>query len=356
MQRKLLIVLILLGVVLLTSGCTESEMSAKEITEKVQQKYSSLEDYSTTVRIAVTYGEDTQTMEYEILQKNPDKSKKTMILPQEEAGTIIVNNGGQTWRYDSEDDAYQIYDGPGMPGENEQTDYSYIIENFLNEADVSFLKVENYEGRKSYVLLSKIGDNTPEVKIWIDTETLMPVKLEAIDNDGSRGIVEYQDFKANTGIEDEEFMIPEDVEVVITKSLPNQPELTLEEAKNISNYNILAPSYLPEGSDLARIIVDNEAYKAAGVEGTFVGITYSNEETTINIIEEFNENRNIVMAPTIASHEKTEKITINGEEGELVAFINDNSTLDWEINGIRILISMYPEDREELIKVAESME
>jgi hypothetical protein len=168
-------------------------------------------------------------------------------------------------------------------------------------------------------------------------------------------VIEYQDFKVNTGITDEEFMIPEGVEVVIAKSLPNQPELTLEEAQNTSNYNILVPSYLPEGAELVKVIVDNEAYRAAGIEGTFVGLIYSNEETTVNIVEEFNGNRNVVMVSTLASHEKTEKITINGEEGELVAFINDNRMLDWEVDGVRILISMSLEDREELIKIAESM-
>jgi outer membrane lipoprotein-sorting protein len=363
MKLKLLIALILLGAVLLTSGCTENEMSVEEITEKMQEKQDALEDYSATVQITVSYGEDTQIMEYEILQKNPDKTKKTMILPHEEAGTIIVNNSGQSWRYDPEDDVYQIYDGLGMPGEDDQIDYFGIIEYYMNEADNSFLGFEEYEGRETYVLLSKLGENkrddwyylAPELKVWIDNETWMPLKLEATDNDGFRGVIEYQDFKVNTGITDEEFMIPEGVEVVIAKSLPNQPELTLEEAQNTSNYNILVPSYLPEGAELVKVIVDNEAYRAAGIEGTFVGLIYSNEETTVNIVEEFNGNRNVVMVSTLASHEKTEKITINGEEGELVAFINDNRMLDWEVDGVRILISMSLEDREELIKIAESM-
>jgi outer membrane lipoprotein-sorting protein len=192
MKLKLLIALIILGAVLFTSGCTENEMSVEEINEKVQQKHSSLEDYSATVRIEVTDGSETQVMMYEILQKNPDKSKKTMILPQEEAGTIIVNNSGQSWRYDPGDDVYQIYDGLGMPGEDDQIDYFGIIEYYMNEAENSFLDFEEYEGRETYVLLSKLGENkrddwyylAPELKVWIDNETWMPLKLEATDNDG----------------------------------------------------------------------------------------------------------------------------------------------------------------------------
>ncbi|WP_321430262.1 DUF4367 domain-containing protein [uncultured Methanolobus sp.] len=366
MKLKLLIALILLGAVLL-SGCTEDDITVEKITEEMQEKQDALDDYSATVRIEVTDGSDTQVMMYEILQKNPDKSKKTMILPQEEAGTIIVNNSGQSWRYDPEDDVYQIYDGPGMPGEDDQIDYSGIIEYYLNEADVSFVKVEDYEGRKSYVLLSKISEDkssdwyylAPELKVWIDNETWMPLKLEATDNKkyGFRGVIEYHDFKVNTGIADEEFEVPEGIEVVISKWYSDPQYLTLEEASRISNFEILTPSYLPEEYELSKVLVDNEAYKAAGEDGTFVLITYSKSgESAIYLSEEFNENKNIVRVPTIASDEETERIEINGKKGELTAYIYHDSMLDMEVNGARIVISMYPGDRDELIKMAESMQ
>jgi hypothetical protein len=73
-------------------------------------------------------------------------------------------------------------------------------------------------------------------------------------------------------------------------------------------------------------------------------------------VEEFNGNRNVVMVSTLASDDRSEEITINGKDGELIAFVSENNhTLDWKTNDIRILISMDSGNREELIKIAESM-
>ncbi|WP_340820374.1 DUF4367 domain-containing protein [Methanolobus sp. WCC4] len=367
MGTKMLVILLLMAAVLLSSGCTEGEMTAEEIAEKVQQEQFALDDYSATVLMTSTSGENSQIVKYELVEKGPDRSKITMLLPQEEAGIIRVENGDQMWRYDPEDEAFVLYDGLLLP-DDYNGKYSEMIEYYLNEADIGIMGMEIYEGRETYVLLSepkkdRNDDGGPvdfESKIWVDKETWVPLRLETTFTEGGgselTGVVEYQDFKVNTGIEDEDFEIPEDTEVIMSGSLPIQPELTLEEAKNISANKILIPSYLPEGYEFVKVFVDTEAYKAAGEEGTFIGIIYSKEEeSSIYISEEFNEGGNAVVVPSIEADEEFEVVTINGEEGKLLTFGNGDYRLDWEVNGNRVIISTYHGDRDELIKIAESM-
>ena len=370
MKRKLLLILLLMGAVLLTSGCTENEMTAGAIAEQIQKKQESINDYSATVHIENVFGGQMQTTEYQFIRKNPNMSKTVMILPEENAGTVNVRNRNLVWRYVPEHDVVQVLDMSGMNDTYPLEDYSDIVGYYLNETKVSIQGSGVYDGRRTYILLSEPVVNetsdddflAPVIKAWVDKETWMVLKIEATGKMDKKSdeeydiVIEYRDFKVNTGINDDEFAIPKDIEVEIVKDYLDlvAQEFTIEEAEDISDYNILVPSYLPEGYEFTRIMVDDETYKGSSILETVI-IIYSNGENGIYITENFYTDTNSMPAVSDNQNLDVKSAKINGEDAELFLFSGNSKTLNWDVNNSRISVSVTM-DEEELLKMAESME
>ncbi len=362
MKKKSLLVLFLVGLSIFISGCIDDEFTAEQIAEKLQDKQANIEDYSATAHITVSADYQVQEIEYEIVQKMPDKSRSVVVEPNEQAGIITVCNGESVWVYDPAIDAVIIdslvssdtsaIDYTGIPA----IDYTSLISGMLNESHVSMEGLERIDDKDTYIISIEPKDNSSDEgdvtdgKVWIDKETWMPLKIEMSRDDEEQVLVEYQNFKFNSGISDEEFEfeIPEGANVFDLRRRP--VKMTFEEAQGISEFEMNIPSYIPEGYEPDNVQFSNNSL-ATGLKESFT-LIYSGAEDNIAISEHFYEGERDSSSFPIW---EAETVFVNGAEANLYTMDGDNKWLEWETGYVTIHIRGSL-DTEEIIKIAESMD
>ncbi len=359
MYIKKLVILILISLALLASGC-EEKMSAEEIVAKMQEKEASLEDYSGTIHTTtyVNGGKDLED-EIQIMYKKPDLMKTFGVEEGKEFES--VSDGEFVWSYSAETNTVTKMELPEEPLLTEK-DFVSIIGNFVNESEVSMLGVEEVDGRSAYVLEArpKVKENGSELasrtKIWIDRETWMVLKSSIYNNKGNLITeVEIRDLKINTGIPDSEFKfeIPEGAKVEtldMDEELKVPDNLSLEEARQQASFEILVPEYMPDGYMLNSTMISEEGDRAAEGQGSeTVILSYQKGAENFDVIETVYENK----SKENSFMEGAEKISINGKEGKYLNEFGDTKMLQWELGGVEInLIGSL--EKTEMLKIAES--
>jgi outer membrane lipoprotein-sorting protein len=359
MKSKIVFVLFLIGIAILNSGCIGEDLTADQIAEKMQEKQDSVEDISATVHMTASMGDNVQETEYQIIQKNPGKSKTVTIMPEEMAGQVTVSNGEKMWIYDPTNNQVTIMALPDTP-EISEFDYANAIGSLLNETDVSLEGTEELDGRDTFVLMlvpKEVEEESPfnsDTKVWVDEETWTPLKIEMGTDDTYHIIVEYRDFEVNTGISDDEFEfeIPEGAEVTEIDDLEDllPVSMALDEAQEISEFEILVPSYVSEGYELDHVSYSKNSLVSNLKES--ITLFYSNEEEQILVSENFYEGEKETDSLSIL---ESETVSVNGEDADLYSMYGDSLMLQWETDDAILSISASL-DRDEIIKIAESME
>ncbi|WP_406658097.1 DUF4367 domain-containing protein [Methanolobus sp. ZRKC2] len=357
MKTGLFFVLLLIGIALFSSGCTDEELSAERIAEKMQEKQANIKDYSATIHVTTSFEGQVQKMEYEIIQKNPEKTKITIKQPDEFAGSISVCNGKNKWEYNPSTNIVEVWDNFKVL-ETSEFDYANMFKDILEESDVAIVGVEEFNDRNTYVITVKSKEKRDEenyfaydMKAWVDEETWIPLKYESTMTRAKEGeyrsTVEYQNFKTNTGIRDEEFEfeIPNGAEVRKIGDAYAILKSTLEE----SEFDFLIPSYMPEGYELEHTFFNDES---SGVpDKGALTLIYSNGENEIFVSETFYEEDNgLIPIPS-----KRENISINGVDAKFVADTGHFRKLQWKTNNTLMIIDANLE-KEEIIRIAKSMQ
>ncbi|MCQ1534129.1 outer membrane lipoprotein-sorting protein [Methanosarcina sp. KYL-1] len=358
--RKALAVLILLVSALFVSGCT-GELSTEEIAEQMQEKEASIQDYSYTMHMTLHLGELTQESELRILQKKPNKVKTISIEPEEDAGSFAVSDGEVMWTYDPKTNTVTKIEMPDTPVLGEM-DYAGIIEDFLNETNVSLLGVEEIDGRSAYLLEANPKEEEKGMRLiegmrlWVDKETWMPLRYETYDINGDPVIeLEISDLEVNQGIPDSEFVfeVPEGatVRTVDMDSFEIPEQTTLEKAREAARFEILVPEYLPEGYVFNYSRIFNNSWIAPeGQTFETVSLTYENEEDDVISLSETVYETEAPEAPIMNS---AEDVSINGAEGKYLT-LGNMKILTWKIGDIELSLACTL-DKEELLKIAESI-
>jgi outer membrane lipoprotein-sorting protein len=357
MRFKILFVLLLVSTVLFNSGCMGEDFTADQIAEKMQEKQAGIEDMSATVHMTMTNEAGTQEMEYETLQKMPDKTKSVVVYPEEMAGQVTVSDGEKMWIYYPDANKVTIMTMPEISDDFE-VDYTSIIGDLLNETDASLVGTENVDGRDTFILMLVPKDEedslyASDMKVWVDDETWTPLKIEMGTEDTYQITVEYRNFEINTGISDDEFEfeIPEGAEVTEIDNFDDMlpVSMTLEEAQNLSDYEITTPSYLPVGYELNNVMFSNTSISADIDES--VTLMYSYDDNGIIITEIFYNgeiDQNSIML-------ESETVSVNGEEADLYSMYDNSLMLQWKHDNAILTLSASL-DRNEIIQIAESME
>jgi len=348
-KYKLLLMLLLISSAMFVAGCIDKDLSAEQIAEKMQQKQDGIEDYSYTMYMTMEFGDQNMVTEADMMYKKPNKFKAVQKQPAEMAGSVTVSDGETTWIYDSQQNTVMIMDMPDI--EQNEMNYLQLIEMMMNESDFSLAGVENFDGRTTYVIDMSPKDESDivmlgDMKVWIDEETWMPLKMDVKDADGNPMYsAEYRNFQINTGISDEEFQfeIPEDAKVQTMDEMMLPQAMTLEQAQEEATFDILVPSYLPDGYEFENAMV------IQGFVET-VSLTYHNDDERLGISEMVFEDE----PQTSPIMDSAEVVNINDVEGKLVTIYDDNKMLQWEIGNIQLTLSGSL-DKEDLIQIAESM-
>ena len=358
MKYKIVFVLFLVCITLFNSGCIGEDLTADQIAEKMQEKQANIEDTSATVHTITSIGDKVQETEFTMIQKNPNKLKSVATMPEEIAGQISVSNGEKMWTYDPTSNQVTILALPET-AEDFEMDYASAIGSLLNETDVSLLGTEEVDGRDTFVLMldSKEDDGplSSDIKVWVDEETWTPLKIKMGTEDTYQIIVEYRDFEVNTGVSDDvfEFEIPEGAEVIEIDDFDDllPVDMTLEEAQDASEFEILVPLYMAEGYELDHVTYSDNSLTAGLKES--VTLFYSNDEELILVSESFYESEKY--SNPLSSMMESETVSINGVEGDLYSMYGDSIMLQWESGDVMMSISGTL-DTSEIVQIAESMQ
>ncbi|WP_340820794.1 DUF4367 domain-containing protein [Methanolobus sp. WCC4] len=136
---------------------------------------------------------------------------------------------------------------------------------------------------------------------------------------------------------------------------PKDCRITFEQAQEITNNSILVPSYLPDGYKMQSACLVNGTSDHPDFTG-YSQLIYTNENSSFSVTEDFSGTKEFTFeAPASDDDVEVEKITIGGHEGELRTIRDEVMRINWYIDGISVSVSSHFLEKNELIRIAESV-
>jgi outer membrane lipoprotein-sorting protein len=321
-------------------------------------KENNTRDYSYTMHMTSYFGGETKETESKTMFKKPNMIKSIVTEPGKENQTIIVSDGKILWSYTPDTNTVTKMK-ISKPSELTENDYTNIIDNFLNDTNVTVLGVENVDGRKTYLLETTPKENDGDyeliykTKIWVDQETWMPLRYATYNSDGNLTMkLEIQDLQVNTGLPDSEFKfeIPEGAKIIDMGEIKPPEKLSLEEARKKASFKILTPEYLPESYEFNNsMIYNNSQFSPENQRFETVEITYTRDKAFISLAETVSMNQ----SSDATIMDKGEDIQINGIEGKYLS-IGKTKLLTWKLGEVNLSLCSSLE-KDEMLKIAESV-
>lgn len=409
-KKNLLLISFLVVLFIFSSGCEEEssaegvasnmqlndkevisgiQPNAEEIISNLQMKTGDLEDYSFTMYVNLSSKEQKPEI-YEVAWKKPDLMNMTLLSPEKNAEVITVSDGNFQWVYNPEDKTVfktEISDDFNGLKLFEPDVYAEFLNGIiLNGKTASLLRTENIDGKSVYLLeltpseknesLERKSQRMSEAwssRIWVDSENWMLLRYKLYDSKGNVTLdMEIQNLKLNTEIPDSkfEFKIPEGAQVKLlgVEDFKAEPKkITLEEAKQLVDFEVLTPKDLPEGYEFNYSTVSSSKdtpYSAflhsgfsifAGKNYEGITLIYKKGDNEICIIEKIVENDYPNFPKTLDFESESEDILINGKNGMISSIFGGNmKTLTWQNEELEITI-ISSLDKTELLNVAESV-
>ena len=205
-----------LAVILTITTISCSLQRDVDIHTRIYRKYSNVRSFSAEIEVTVTVERTTNTYQMRQYYKS-DMFREDILSPENLAGTTYIFAGGTMLVIppDNNDDI-QFKDIP------ETRNYTFLPEFFSRyfnaEAEVSSINTELTdiaEDDNVTVLEIQLDGNNiyrASQKLWIDNQTLKPIRLETFDVNGTSLItVTFTEFNLNTNISDEIFNIPREI-------------------------------------------------------------------------------------------------------------------------------------------------
>jgi hypothetical protein len=117
----------------------------------------------------------------------------------------------------------------------------------------------------------------------------------------------------------------------------------------------MIPSYLPEGYEMQSMCLVNGTSEGADFSG-YSQLTYTSANGAFFVEEDFSGTEEFTFeAPASDDDVKVEKLTIGDHEGELQIHHNETRKVSWDADGIRISVSSHNLEKNELVRIAESV-
>ncbi|WP_048066117.1 outer membrane lipoprotein-sorting protein [Methanosarcina acetivorans] len=385
-KRHFLLILFLVSLSIFISGCGEKSgvegftsdirPDGEEVVSNMQMKMDSLEDYSFTMYVnSSSRGQNPEI--YEVVWKKPDLMKMILLGPDNDTKIIMVSDGDFQWIYSSESETvFKAETSDDFEGLKlfEPDIYAGFLNGFvLSGRSPSLLGTENIDGESVYLLeLTPYGNNESlqsKSRIWVDSENWMLLGYELYDSKGNVYLdMEIRDLRLNTEIPDSEFEfnIPDgaQVKVLEPEDFKNEPEkMTLEEAKQLTDFEILIPDSLPEGYEFNYSTVSSgidTPYSTflhsgfsifAGYPQEKITLVYTNGEDEIRIVESISEQS---LPETQNFESEGEPVLVNNKSGTISSVFGGNmKALTWQDGELEITI-FSSLDKGELLNIAES--
>ena len=361
MRKRLLLGLsLLVTLTLLLSGCQPGP-TAEEIVAKMQEVEASTEDAHAVVEFDVQAEDMDMDLQVvvELWEKRPAKLRAEVIEADEAEfkGVISVTDGEQAWLYhpgenvvvtgalgDLESDEIPV-DPQQVIGLMEEG-IQWAMDNF----DVKLAGEEELNGVATYKLefTPKEGEDYPmpipadaKATLWVEKDRWIALQAHVDGSTFGEGWVRVRSFEFNTGLDDAlfQFEIPEGAEVINVADMEPVP-LTLDEAEAQAGFDLLVPTYEPDGATLIEVFRVGDAFV----------LRYDHSTTSFTIVQG-DLPQPMQQSP---SGEVTE-VTVRGQTAALFADDTGNSFLAWTEDGVSIAIAGHI-SADEIVKVAESLQ
>jgi len=200
---------ILLGAMLLFSGCGLLSKDDPAAYEKIQAKLTQMESYEAAATVAFVSNKNTH--EYETLQQCRISGEYRIEVtgPDKVAGNITIFDGNIICQY-NERTGGQMTVGTQEAPERAEIFLTSFVKNYIKSQEVT-ISVANMDESVCTVLEATIPGEHPYLrteKLWVDNKTLQPVKLIIYDPDGGeRILVTYHSFEYNKVLDDSLFKV-----------------------------------------------------------------------------------------------------------------------------------------------------
>lgn len=337
---------------MLLAGCG-MQPTAEEIVAKLREVEASTEDAHGVVEISVNGQGMDEELVIEAWEKKPNmfRAKVLEASDSELVGSISVTDGNQFWGYHPGENEVLVGEvGSEEPASaREMIQYvDEIVQRVLDSSDVKLLGSEDVAGVATYKLelTPKEGEETflptgGKVTLWVDQDRWIVLQAHVTGELVGEASMTVRSFELNTGLSDDlfQFEVPEGVQV--TNVEDKQPEsITLDQAQAQTDFDLLLPTYLPDGTTLVDVLA---------VEGAII-LRYNHTETSFTIVQGLP----IGQMPAPPGSQKAE-VTVRGQTGNLISDGGPANLLNWTEDGVVITIAgQISED--EILKVADSLQ
>jgi outer membrane lipoprotein-sorting protein len=364
MKKQLAIMLsVVATLALLLSGCQPGP-TAEEIVAKMQEVEASTEDAHAVVEFDVQFEDQDLAVVVELWEKRPAKLRAEVIEAGgaefdgvDIAGVVSVTDGEQAWLYhpgenvvvtgalgDLESDEIPV--DPQQVIQLMEEGIQWAMDNF----DVKLAGEEELNGVATYKLefTPKEGEDysmpipaDAKATLWVEKDRWIALQAHVDGGAFGEGWVRVRSFEFNTGLDDAlfQFEIPEGVEVIDVADMEPVP-LTLDEAETQAGFDLLVPTYEPDGATLIEVFRVGDAFI----------LRYDHSTTSFTIVQG-DLPQPMQQTP---SGEATE-VTVRGETAMLVTDDTGNSFLTWTEDGVSVAIAGHI-SADEIVKVAESLQ
>ncbi|MFC4448425.1 outer membrane lipoprotein-sorting protein [Halorussus aquaticus] len=341
------------------SGCAgmqfgETDMSADEIGEKVEQKYENIGTFTGTVTTKIVTGNETRTTKANVwINQSASEMRYEYVAPESQNGTILVKNESAMWTYNETTNTVRKTNISSLGTQGMSQNYQQLVETVLENYNVSYRGTETVGNRSTYVLSlvpksgSSLANITQNYTLWIDKDSWFPVKRHMVSSFGNQTYettTTYSNLTLDANVSDDtfEFRPPEDAEVVETEMPDTQKYDTVDVAETDVSFDVTEPREVPEDYELGNVTV------TAANNYTVVSLSYQNDTDHLYVRQ---SNRTDASR---ATNDDAENVTIDGREGTYAEY-SSTGIVRWTCGDESYSVSgSLP--KSELLAVAESID
>jgi outer membrane lipoprotein-sorting protein len=364
MKTRLLIGFnVLVALSLLLTGC-QAGPTAEEIVAKMQEVEASTEDAHAVVEFSIRAEDMDMEIVVELWEKRPNKFRAEVLEASEAEfeGVVSVTDGEQAWLYHPGENVVITGALGDIEPDEMPIDPQEVIQLMeegiqwaMDHFDVELAGEEDLNGLATYKLefTPKEGEDYPmpipidgKVTLWVEKERWIALQAHFDGGPFGEGWIRVQSFAFNSGIPEElfQFEIPESAEVINIEDMKPTP-LTLDEAEAQAGFDLLVPTYEPDGVTLIEVLQVGEAFV----------LHYDHSATSFTIVQgDMPHMENPSLEEGSHSGEIVD-VDVRGQAAVLATDGAGNSFLSWTEDGVSITIAGHI-STEEIVKVAESLQ
>lgn len=208
-MKKILSLFLSFTLLFSIAACSREEPMTE--LESIQKQLAEMVGYTCTATLTRASHKGDQTYETKQYYKSTGEYRLELTAPENVAGNYTIFDGERICQYNPRLDSSIIKDVPESQHRNELF-LGQFIANYMQSEGVS-VEAASLDESRCIVLEAVIPGNDPDVsteKLWVDRETLLPVRFVIFDDDGEKRYqMDYTSFEFNPQFDDALFTIEE---------------------------------------------------------------------------------------------------------------------------------------------------